>query len=113
MLDIEKLKELEAKATKGPWTDNGVLMGGDRGQVLASMDEKSIRFIVTLRNALPSLIQEIEQARAFRDAVEKMDCADLQPNDEPEGNRYQQGNDWANCLWRSLRNTALKIWPKE
>jgi len=68
MTDIEKLKELEAKATKGPWSlvDNGRFLTGPYDDLVADCDyfyqpgsEENTALIVAMRNALPALLASL------------------------------------------------------
>lgn len=69
---IEKLKELEAKATKGPWQDLSVagmtprIKQGDRYWD----NPNDVPGIVALRNSLPEIIQLLERAEREREAAE-------------------------------------------
>lgn len=92
MTVLERLKELEAKATKGPWVEHGETWEGDstagygltlpdKGCVFVSrwtdrgtpdkllpIDEADGRLIAAMRNALPHLITVAE---AVKFAVEE------------------------------------------
>ena len=79
MTDIEKLKELEAKATKGPWSlvDNGRFLTGPYDDLVADCDyfyqpgsEENTALIVAMRNAPPALLDAAElTSRAREDAL--------------------------------------------
>lgn len=86
MIDIEKVNDLEVKATRGPWSPFGRLVFGpdvdakkdrlitfDGGY--ASSDgqkqEDDARFVAEVRNAIPALIAELRIARKVIEAAKK------------------------------------------
>lgn len=82
MIDLERLKELDTKATKGPWCWNpkknydsypgefpSIPQGSHLGETLISLDDtyeqskEDCALVEELRNALPSIIAELEASR--------------------------------------------------
>lgn len=71
-LDIDRLRQLEAEATPGPWEADGAGIGhGERwiahGNVRYPSEataEADAEFIAEARNALPELLDELETLRA-------------------------------------------------
>ena len=72
MIDIAKLRELEAKATRGEWlADEYYVHGPGRSTIAMAFDDDTAgfdcddaAFIAAARNALPALLDEIERLRA-------------------------------------------------
>jgi len=56
MIDLDKLEELEKKATEGPWTTIDFDLVSERDDV---------PLILAARNALPGLIAELRSARWY------------------------------------------------
>lgn len=82
-MNLERLKALEAKATKGPWTHAAVdsdrygldhlvvFPNGEDASVLTPADAD---FIVAARQALPALIARVEALEKVAAAARKHDC---------------------------------------
>lgn len=66
--ELARLKELESKATKGPWFDAGNKIGaGDHGIAEVDFDKDADRkMLIELRNAATALIALAEWAERAR-----------------------------------------------
>lgn len=63
MLNLQHLKDLESKATKGHWVSLRTEVEMPNGLVVGTSENNS-GFLYTLRNAFPDLVEEIERLRA-------------------------------------------------
>ncbi len=79
-MNLDKLKELEAKATPGEWRDLdvGADHGGPYSQILVSgkslpvgMTGEDEKLICALRNSAKEMISTIERYKAALEAVDK------------------------------------------
>ncbi len=103
MSNIEKLRELEAKATKGDWYQRGPLTEEEacragglpvtiivcdpvessvNHDILDDVREKDVEFIVAARNALPALLRIAEAAEIVTEQHPLCWC-------EPKGSRCE------------------------
>lgn len=69
MIDIAKHRELEAKATPGPWEDEQCVIVDSDGHVLFAEHyeydiKPDVTLVVTMRNDHLALLDELEAARA-------------------------------------------------
>jgi hypothetical protein len=60
-VDLEELEALERKASEKPWEADGDWVFGFDDQAISTEDDAA--FIAKLRNAAPSLIAELREAR--------------------------------------------------
>lgn len=71
MTTLERLRELDAKATPGPWYgrqgmfSNAINLHGEGQSVIGALCVEDAELVITMRNALPKLL-------ALVDAGEKM-----------------------------------------
>ena len=84
--ELEKLKELSSKATKGPWNDSGkrgvtqtAHFTRDVWKIPKTLED--ISFIAASREAVPALIEQLERANALLKEVSKDDPACMQEED--------------------------------
>jgi len=72
MLNLEKLKQLEAKATKGPWRHSvawSCIDDSDNNELLDVNKSADGELVTESRNQLPALIDWIERARPILEHV--------------------------------------------
>lgn len=84
MIDLQRLKELEAKATPGPWKQGGWTCGASQYSMMSMKDSnlelgrfhsgfmgdiRNSELTIFLRNNAPQIIRELGAARALISAV--------------------------------------------
>lgn len=127
--NLDALKKLEAEATPGPWkikdlySDQGSLYHLDvldaSGEIVNlkssngwsgdPQDEPSnVELLVALRNSFPSIVKRLEAAEKLVEAVEWMDCYDV--NDDVD--LLLPVTKQANQAWRVQRDAALAAYKK-
>jgi len=118
--ELERLKELEAKATKGEWSSCGMLPANGEAHICSEADtvdheilgmyisHNNAAFIAAARNALPELIKEIEQ---LRNAMAAQDDRERKAGEKCAEFVEAHGCDWPDAmadLVTSLREKAIQ-----
>jgi hypothetical protein len=67
-MDIVELKELERKATPGPWGNEWYYEEGDRSPFIEATAKLDAKLLATLRNLSPELIALWEAGNRFYNA---------------------------------------------
>lgn len=62
--ELDRLEELHAAATRGPWLSDGADVTSDAGDVCYDADDCDAYYIASAHNALPALLAEVRECRA-------------------------------------------------
>ena len=115
LVDIEELKRLEEVATEGPWNQFADRIYHNHNENLIQVRDEACwfincqdaDFIVATRNALPSLIKELEVLRESVKRFEGMEISNFEETMED-----YKGLNAVNNLWKHKRD-IISAWVKE